>query len=273
LKRHRLNALLDDLSSSSEDEDDSPPVNAMLPSHPLARFMNSRTDSNNNNVNGGQGSRKSKSPPLPRTIFQRALEASHLTWDDAHLRFILDNDNYSIKSQPSYSMMSCPSGPSSRGSSHYYHGGNYGGFPSTSSNCAASSSSSSSSSYSTAPSSSSSNSAQFTSQGYPLWNGSYIFLFLSIFLTYYHRLSTRESLGSMLSHAVCESFSSVDGCKLFSCSLILCLLYPPSLNRVHNESMYHSYCQQTILTLTHRRDRREKNIALPLISLIEKVSS
>ncbi|XP_023225369.1 zinc finger SWIM domain-containing protein 4-like [Centruroides sculpturatus] len=32
-------------------------------------------------------------PPQPRTIFHRALEACHLSWDDPHLKFILANDS------------------------------------------------------------------------------------------------------------------------------------------------------------------------------------
>lgn len=31
-------------------------------------------------------------PPQPRSIFQRALEACNLRWDDSHLRYILDHD-------------------------------------------------------------------------------------------------------------------------------------------------------------------------------------
>ena len=119
VKRQRI--MLDD-SSDEDDEDNEVP--------------------SNNRYN----QRRSRSSPQPRSIFQRALEASYLTWDDPHLRFILDNDNY----------------PAASASLRYrHHGGHYG--PSTSS---------------------SSTSSQFTSQGYPVWNGSYSYfvLFLTLHL-------------------------------------------------------------------------------------------
>lgn len=209
LKRQRV-PLLDD--SSDEDDDD-----VVIPPNPT----NSRFGSMNNNRKTSRSS-----PPAPRSIFQRALEASHLTWDDPHLRFILDNDSYS------------PQGPSSSSSSSstHYHAGNYGALPSTSSSTAFSSSSWSS------------NSAQFTSQGYPLWNGSYIH---SLVLSYYLRIFTivvsqilyLQSLKAwtLAEMMVAEVLLRVLGWHVISCSHDGCklfFLYPPSLSRVYNESIH-----------------------------------
>ncbi|XP_029837511.4 zinc finger SWIM domain-containing protein 5 [Ixodes scapularis] len=93
----------------------------------------------------GRGSRRNSANTAagpPRSIFQRALEAWLLSWDDPHLRFILAHDACSESSSvfPSYSSSSPPS---------------------------SSSSSSSSSSLSSSPSSS--GAGHFNSQGYPLW--------------------------------------------------------------------------------------------------------
>lgn len=40
-------------------------------------------------------SNRSTTAPQLRTIFHRALEACHLSWDDPHLKFILNNDSLS----------------------------------------------------------------------------------------------------------------------------------------------------------------------------------
>ncbi|RWS16826.1 zinc finger SWIM domain-containing protein 4-like protein [Dinothrombium tinctorium] len=49
------------------------------------------------------GRRNTPPPSMPRTIFQRALEASRLRWDDSHLRYILDNEkNIPIPTNSSY---------------------------------------------------------------------------------------------------------------------------------------------------------------------------
>ncbi len=50
--------------------------------------LGTRRSSNNSNAS------------LPRTIFHRALEASHLEWDDSHLRFILEHDGPVVVYEP-----------------------------------------------------------------------------------------------------------------------------------------------------------------------------
>lgn len=49
---------------------------------------------------GSRRSSNSHSSSLPRTIFHRALEASHLEWDDPHLRFILEHDGPVLVYEP-----------------------------------------------------------------------------------------------------------------------------------------------------------------------------
>jgi len=49
---------------------------------------------------GTRRSSNSTSASLPRTIFHRALEASHLEWDDSHLRFILEHDGPVVVYEP-----------------------------------------------------------------------------------------------------------------------------------------------------------------------------
>jgi len=46
----------------------------------------------NSNHRGNHLHQRRPPPPPPRSIFHRALEASHLRWDDSQLRYILDHD-------------------------------------------------------------------------------------------------------------------------------------------------------------------------------------
>ena len=60
----------------------------------------------NSSSSGNYNSSHRNLPPPPRSIFQRALDACHLRWDDAHLRFILDHDSYPVDS-PTAQHSSC----------------------------------------------------------------------------------------------------------------------------------------------------------------------
>lgn len=71
---------------------------------------NSNSNSNNHhaklrrNISQSQ-SRQTSVSQLPRTIFHRALEASHLDWNDSHLKLILDNKTCSFTSSPSSNLL------------------------------------------------------------------------------------------------------------------------------------------------------------------------
>ena len=104
LKR-RISAIED--SSDEEEEDVAVNNNNNSSSSHNSNRYNS---SNNHNHSHRSSSHRSSSssnnsshrnlPPPPRSIFQRALDACHLRWDDNHLRFILDHDNYPLSSSP-----------------------------------------------------------------------------------------------------------------------------------------------------------------------------
>ena len=168
LKR-RISAVED--SSDDEDEDDHNNNN-----HHSHNNNNSNSNSSSNNNNNGPSAKKSSSgrntlPPLPRSIFQRALDACHLKWNDRHLRYILDHDG-------PFTPFHGPFLPSSLPSS---------GAPCSSSSSSTSTcTSSSSSSISPTASCSQYNGSQFTSQGYPLWHGRHSLsslIFVVVFLT------------------------------------------------------------------------------------------
>jgi len=133
-KRQRLLALSDSSDDDEEEEEDDMP-----PPLALNRFNNHANPSRRVREGSSSSSSSRSSPPPPRTIFARALEASQLEWDDPHLRFILDNDNY----------------PALASNQQYNHHNHYCSVAATS-QC-----------------SSSSYSDLFTSQGYPLWKGLY----------------------------------------------------------------------------------------------------
>lgn len=101
LKR-RISAIED----SSDEEEDDVAVNNNNNNNSSSHNSN-RYNSSNNHSHRSSSHRSSTSsnnsshrnlPPPPRSIFQRALDACHLRWDDNHLRFILDHDNYPISS-------------------------------------------------------------------------------------------------------------------------------------------------------------------------------
>ena len=70
--------------SSDEEEDDADRERSTTSSR---LHLGTRRSSNSNSS-------------LPRTIFHRALEASHLEWDDPHLRFILEHDGPVLVHEP-----------------------------------------------------------------------------------------------------------------------------------------------------------------------------
>ncbi|CAG2175800.1 unnamed protein product, partial [Oppiella nova] len=60
----------------------------------------SRSNSSSRLHLGTRRSSNTTNSSLPRTIFHRALEASHLEWDDSHLRFILEHDGPVVIYEP-----------------------------------------------------------------------------------------------------------------------------------------------------------------------------
>lgn len=95
---------------------------------------------NSNSYSSSHRRHRNSPPPIPRSIFHRALEACNLRWDDHHLRYILDHDNHPNTSPLTASFL------------HHHHHHHH-------------------------QSSSSNNGSQFTSQGYPLWNGTLLSFF------------------------------------------------------------------------------------------------
>ena len=137
--------------------------------------------------------RKFKSKPIIRTIFHRALEASHLRWDDVHLRAVLDGKHTHHHAACRQSVINADTEMTSLHSSESfpYSGSGFSSIPSYScplstpsglrspdppvpSSSESSPSSSSSSAATTTASASSSSSVLFNSQGCPLWNGKQI---------------------------------------------------------------------------------------------------
>lgn len=70
---------------SSDDDDEEEADNRVA--SPSKLQLNSRRSASSNNS-------------LPRTIFHRALEASHLDWDDSHLKYILEHDGPHFSNEP-----------------------------------------------------------------------------------------------------------------------------------------------------------------------------
>ena len=62
--------------------------------------MERSTSSSRLHLGTRRSSTTASNPSLPRTIFHRSLEASHLEWDDSHLRFILEHDGPVVVYEP-----------------------------------------------------------------------------------------------------------------------------------------------------------------------------
>lgn len=109
LKR-RISAIED--TSDEEEEDvavnNNNNNNISSSSHNSNRYNSSNNHSHRSSAHRSSANSSSSNsthrnlPPPPRSIFQRALDACHLRWDDSHLRFILDHDSYPISSSPPF---------------------------------------------------------------------------------------------------------------------------------------------------------------------------
>lgn len=92
-------------SSSDEDEDERENQHHhQNQNQHLHQHQHQRSSRLHGHMHGNANKRSSNhlcsNTPLPRTIFHRALEASHLEWEDPHLRFILEHDGPVVTYQP-----------------------------------------------------------------------------------------------------------------------------------------------------------------------------
>lgn len=100
---------LNKVNQNEAEPDDPQPGPSRAPDYGGKRPQNAANDRNHDNngrpckrlkLNNGNWVGKNANK-TPRTIFHKALDAVNMTWDNDHLKFILESDSYSISSQNS----------------------------------------------------------------------------------------------------------------------------------------------------------------------------